>query len=561
MTVSFNTIQQKIPTTDNFKLSSFYASDSLITVHSDIDEYKVQIGDNFNSCFSSSDSLCFKASDGKNYNLKNIILERLNLYIGECHKVKDSAQSSWFKRTINWCKDKFNLGHNYSQATSLIINDIELLDNKQPDIKTFFENSTGVKYNPANIEKFLKGEIKLKTEKYCEKYINKELDVKNIATPFFDKNWKSTLIKPQADIALSKSEQEKYDTLSNNLSEDYKTKLKTLLSSGELLKTGAENESSVLDNLYQIFSTPRMEGVSGIKLLKECLDLLENPCVITQQAEDIPDEYKKEAIDRITNNSKNKTTREEAKSSIQPRFLGTCSAASLEYKFATKNPAEFLRILEELTSEKGVANKTISNMEKEQLKLFNVPFKENQNDYTLTLKTGKNTDFLAQIQNNNKDEGERSIIDIVMQSMIMHVGSRQTYDALTDTRSPNESNSDNGGLIDTEIYFVDKILNSSNAKTCNYMQIDNNTILHNDTLRKKRDIMRALSENKTCTVGYVFTDDQNRISGGHEITIIGYTTNISGNGCFVCQDSDDEFSTPICMSEDFLLKNIHHMII
>jgi hypothetical protein len=45
---------------------------------------------------------------------------------------------------------------------------------------------------------------------------------------------------------------------------------------------------------------------------------------------------------------------------------------------------------------------------------------------------------------------------------------------------------------------------------------------------------------------------------GHESTIVGTKQGRGGVTIFICQDSDDEFDTPIEMPESFLLPAIHH---
>ena len=531
----------------------------------EINQYKAQIGDKFEySSVNTPTTPVFRASDGKYYNLKNILEERLSLVNQKIHQERIAEQNeNWFKKAINWCKNTFNIGYNSNQAGKEFEETVKIVSINTFDIKTSFKDLTGEEYSAANIDKLLSGEIKLKAEKYCEKYTNQNLAVEELAAPVFDENWQATTM-PEQPVKLSKSEQEKYETLKNSLDDEYKNKLETALNSGKLLINNSDDNTSVLDNLHKIFTTPRQEGIDNINILRECLDILQNPCIITQGAEDIPLDYQKEAIDILTNNSKNKNKRAKAKEEIEYRFLSTCAASSLEYDLATNNPAEFFRLVEGLTSQNSEITKTISTTNNDltaQLDLYKVPYEKKDNKIIITLKSGENTEFLNKIQNNNKDEGERSIIDITMQSMIMNLGSRQTYNALSDKRAPNEFTSDNGGLISAEIEFAKNILSNRPSNISTYMQLDNNGyIIENKIELKKRDIYKALSENKNIIIGYCFTDDNtNQITGGHEITIIGYSKYFAGIGFFVCQDSDDNVSNPICMSEDFLIKNIHHM--
>ena len=77
----------------------------------------------------------------------------------------------------------------------------------------------------------------------------------------------------------------------------------------------------------------------------------------------------------------------------------------------------------------------------------------------------------------------------------------------------------------------------------------------------KNEILRTLKEKNNVIAGLIHTDRENRCFGGHEITIIGYTTNLQGQGFFIIQDSDDEKQKPVTISERELLKQLHHAIL
>ena len=145
----------------------------------------------------------------------------------------------------------------------------------------------------------------------------------------------------------------------------------------------------------------------------------------------------------------------------------------------------------------------------------------------------------------------------------MNLGSRQTYNSITDTRSANELTQDTGGLIGFEVQFIDKILLNNKDKIYKqYMTIDNNLHITNrenlDII--KNDILKALEVNKGAIIGQVFSND-NKINGGHEITIVGYEKNLNGDGFFIIQDSDDGVNKPVAISEQELLQQIHHAIV
>ena len=57
--------------------------------------------------------------------------------------------------------------------------------------------------------------------------------------------------------------------------------------------------------MHKILKEERDQGLDGRTVLKECLDIIANPYVITQTAEDIPKEYKKQVIGLMTDLSVN----------------------------------------------------------------------------------------------------------------------------------------------------------------------------------------------------------------------------------------------------------------
>ena len=159
---------------------------------------------------------------------------------------------------------------------------------------------------------------------------------------------------------------------------------------------------------------------------------------------------------------------------------GTCPAASIEFDLATKRTAEFFRLVEGLTSPKNEVKKTIkmnSLSEKSSdaiwlLNTFKTPHKMNGFESAeILLKPDENAIIRARIQNQHKDKGERSIIDVLMQSTFMQLGSQQTYNSLTDKRAPNEWTQEDGGLIDFEKTFVESVVEDKNTTSVTYQQV------------------------------------------------------------------------------------------
>ncbi|MCQ2739509.1 MAG: hypothetical protein MJ237_04695 [bacterium] len=369
----------------------------------------------------------------------------------------------------------------------------------------------------------------------------------------------------------TKEEKEKYKELSEALDGKYRRKLEYALKSGILLKNESSDKSSVLDNIHKILKDERDQGLDNITLIKECLDIIDNPYVITQTCEDIPNEYKKPVLGIITNLSEDREVLENTNKYLNELHTGTCPAASIEFDLATRQPAEFFRIVEGLTSPKNEAYKTIkldALNEKTEVALwlletFKTPYVAvDMNSAIVRLKPDKNAIIRARIQNNHRDKGERSIIDVLMQSTMMQLGSQQTYDSLIDKRAPNDFTEEDGGLIDMEKTYVESIMENKNTTSVIYQNVDESgklTGYNKPTDAIKKDLIDTLAMGYNVIIGYTWPDpDNDNKLAGHEITIVGTKTSSNGETIFICQDSDDELDKPIEMPESFLLTHIHH---
>lgn len=369
----------------------------------------------------------------------------------------------------------------------------------------------------------------------------------------------------------TKDEKTKYKELTSELDYKYRKKLNYALKSGILLKNNSDDKSSVLDNLHKILKEERDPGLDGRTILKECLDIIVNPYVITQTAEDIPQEYKTQVLGLVTNLSEDLDEIRNANYNLDNLHTGTCPTASVEFDLATKNPAEFFRIVEGLTSPKNEAYKVIdmdalSEKTLDAVWLLNKFKTPNQivdfNKAVILLKPDEHAIIRARIQNNHRDSGERSIIDVLMQSTMMQLGSQQTYNSLTDKRAPNAWTEEDGGLIDFEKTYVESIMENKNTTSVIYQKVDQNGRLEGyekDFATIKKELLDTLALGHNIIIGYTWPDpdNDNRLAG-HEITIVDAKTGKNGETIFICQDSDDDIAAPIEMPESFLLPAIHH---
>jgi len=74
----------------------------------------------------------------------------------------------------------------------------------------------------------------------------------------------------------------------------------------------------------------------------------------------------------------------------------------------------------------------------------------------------------------------------------------------------------------------------------------------------KSQILETLGRDKNIIIGYTITDDNKKIIGAHEITIIGSKTDKEGNLSFICNDTDDDVSAPIEYPATYIIPKIHH---
>ena len=348
-----------------------------------------------------------------------------------------------------------------------------------------------------------------------------------------------------------------------------KKNLDALLKKGILLNADSNDKSTVLDNLHKIATTPRAVGLNNIVTLKETISTLNNPFVINQEFGDIPAKYQDYAKQANSAGSTNRFEKKNAEADINVTHSGTCVAASIEFNMAQKHPAEFARFAEGLSSPQMSVKKEIhlTNLADNTLdavwllNAFEVPFEAKDfNKATLTFAPDKNAIIRAQIQTTDKDPQERSVIDVLMQSTLMQVGSQQSYNSLTDKRQ-GKFNQNDKGLIEFEKTFTESVVEDKNKISVTYQTVDENAKLigyETDMATLKRHLVQSLDRGENVIIGYTQVDKNNTIINGHEITITGYKQGKDGKLTFICNDTDDNLSKQIEYSEDYLLPKIHH---
>lgn len=355
----------------------------------------------------------------------------------------------------------------------------------------------------------------------------------------------------------SADEINKYNEITKSADKTTRKNLDYLLKTGILLNSDSNDNSTTLDNLYKIATTERAQGLNNEVILRDTVQILAQPHVVTQQFGNIPKQYAQQVQTLANGDNPNVD------------HSGTCPAASIEFNLAQKHPAEFARFAQGLSSPDMLVTKNIklSNLADNTLdaiwllNAFEIPYTAKDfNQAELKFAPDNNAIIRAHIQTIDKDKLERSAVDVLMQSTFMQVGSQQSYNSLTDKRA-GKFNQNDKGLIEFEKTFTESVVGDKNMVSVTYQTIDENAKLvgyETDFNTMKKQITDTLNMGENVIIGYTQVDNSNTIINGHEITIIGAKTDRNGKLTFICHDTDDGVSKAVEYSEDYLLPKIHH---
>lgn len=389
-------------------------------------------------------------------------------------------------------------------------------------------------------------------------------------------------------------QKEMYDKIKAFLSERGQKSLEAILRTGKLLANGASDGSTTLENLYNIVSKPRTSGLKNTEILEQTVITLANPYIINQNFGKVPDFLLPSIINDEKRSSLSKGlglnpaiaqqyTQAQVTgpiAAVTPEDInfqvsGTCVAASLEFNLAYENPAEYARYAEGLTSPSmevktkiKLSNLAPNNLSAiELLNNFKTEYEMlNQEEAVVSLKPDKNAYVRAKIEEAYKLPNTRSMVDTLMQSTFMQLGSANGYNTMNDKRTGNDI-PDNKGLIDEEKDFVESIVNNNVKKVdVPYQIVDEFTYLKGynfDFETTKKHIMDSLDAGINVIAGITRTEDpykriNSKIIGGHEITITGYQYDKNNELYFKYNDTDDDSTELVRIKASKLIPDIHH---
>ena len=366
-----------------------------------------------------------------------------------------------------------------------------------------------------------------------------------------------------AGIGRQPSEKAQIKAIKSQLDKESISIFNKLQKSGVLDNNDSNDGSTVLDNLYKIATEPRFKGLKSSQILKDVLQAIDNPYTITQRFGDIPqvvrDEYQQKTGKPFPQQAINVAS-------------SCCVVASMEFNLAQRKPAEFARFAQGLSGENysvqkklkfantadGSITTTLYNLRK-----FNTDSQIHTNleDFDVNIRPDRNAIVRARVQSSYKDQGERSVVDVLIQSALLNLGSQHTYNALTDERATSEFNDDITGLSNIEKNVVEEIVFEEPKLSVVYQQIDENGYLtgyNAEPQEVKQHIINSLNLGQNVIIGYTHLDVNNQVNGGHEITILDYKKDKDGKEYFVCNDTDDGIDAPIRVFVDDLIPLIHH---
>ncbi len=146
-----------------------------------------------------------------------------------------------------------------------------------------------------------------------------------------------------------------YNTVKNALDRKTGKQFKTLLKQGVLNDSDTDNRHTTLYQLYGMLTTRRGKGYDAKTLVKETVEILHRPYLITQKFKPLSDTAAQQILQVRNNPGLNR--RQEAPPAKPLRWndlnvdtSATCVSSSVMYYMAQKKPGELARHLNELTS-------------------------------------------------------------------------------------------------------------------------------------------------------------------------------------------------------------------
>jgi len=396
-------------------------------------------------------------------------------------------------------------------------------------------------------------------------------------------------------VVESPAEQQKmYEVLKHHLkSHSARKQLEALKKHGVLQDCNTDDGHSALFHLYSIISTPRQPGYRGDEILRETVEIISKPYVITQHFGPLSDKSaEKEIFLRnhpeqdpfAKNTAQDPSARPLTAKDLNVDNSATCVSSSVMYVMAQKEPAELARQISQLTGPmNGFYEKaTFSEISPDDpsqaagiLKQSGVQYKQIDNDRIMVKVNATSSAIVRAIDAQKAATGhkDRNAVETIYQSALTHLAT-STYDAATDLRGESDNPLQTSkGLSEQEKSLMETIVEENGGvQSVTYQAVggkahpdpghsdDSYLYGYNRNFQQTaRDLVTALQNNRFVIVGLTETDKSGAIVGGHEITLTkAFTDKKTGELKFIVADSDDDNPQLVARSARELIPRIHH---
>lgn len=364
--------------------------------------------------------------------------------------------------------------------------------------------------------------------------------------------------------------------------------LKTLLQQGTLHNTKSDDGHSTLYHLYAMLTTRRAQGYDNRTLLKETVEILGRPDIISQKFGPLSENATRQILLARNYPGLNRSNVDPPTKPLTPEDLNvdssaTCVSSSLMYYMAEKEPAELARHLSELTSpmnaflEKVRLSEISPDNPQDALTLLRenkIPFFESGPGEVTVKVENPPAGMYRAIDSQRFPVGQqaRSAIEAAYQSALTHLATR-SYDPATDFRDSDTPGETSKGLTESEKTLMETIVKENGGvQSITYQAVANkvnpapgeegNSYLYgyNRSFEQTTgDILQSLRMNEPVIIGTTDTDETGAIVTGHEITITGAYVDPGDNQLkFIVADSDDNVPSLVVKSARQLIPTIHH---
>lgn len=383
--------------------------------------------------------------------------------------------------------------------------------------------------------------------------------------------------------------QQMYNRVSDVLDPDGREALENLLRRNILQDTRSDDGHSTLYHLYGILTTGRRSGYDNKTILKETVEILNAPAVITQKFGPLSEKARQRLLE-VGNNPHQKgsyrslTGKLLRDSDLNVENSATCVASSLMYYMADKEPGELARQINELTSPMNaffekVRPEEISPDDPSQaermLRERNVPFYESAPGEWVVKVENPLAGQLRAVDSQRYFDSHRyrNGVESAYQSAVTRLAT-SSYDPATDFRDSETPGEASKGLTEAEKTLMETIVKENGGvQSVTYQAVAGKATSDNETdsgdsclygykrsfEQTTSDLLQALRMGEPVIVGTTDTDPSGAIVTGHELTIAGAWTDPADNQLkFIVADSDDNIPTLVTRSARELIPTIHH---